>query len=291
MPIKVLIIDDSLFIRTLLPDLLNTDPEIKVIGTAKSGQEALKKIPKIKPDCITLDLAMPGWDGLVTLEHIMDEYPVPVVILSAYTREEADITMECLEKGAVSFVLKPGGEISIDIETVKDRLIKEIKTAANVNVKKLKSLIKKKQVQPLRKAPERNKIIVIGASTGGPQVLSALLSSIPGNYNIPILVAQHMPNRFFTESLAEHLNKKCQLRAQTAEDRDIILPQKIYLAPGGFHLVLHDTPHDDIRISLNEAPPNSLSPSIDMMMESVSNVYNGNTIGIILSGIGNQAVS
>ena len=125
--IKVLVIDDSLFMRTLISDILNSDPEIEVIDTAKNGEEAIKKIPKIKPDCITLDLAMPGWDGLTTLEHIMDESPTPVIILSAHSKVDADITIKCLKAGAVGFVLKPSGELSLDIESVKQKLIEEVR--------------------------------------------------------------------------------------------------------------------------------------------------------------------
>lgn len=133
MPIKVLIIDDSLFIRSLVSDFLNKDPQIKVVGTASSGQEALRKIPISKPDCIILDLAMPGWDGLTTLKHIMHNFPTPVVILSAYSKEEADITLECLELGAISFVLKPSGELSLDIDKIQERLIQEVKAVARIS--------------------------------------------------------------------------------------------------------------------------------------------------------------
>ena len=138
MPIKVLVVDDSLFMRTLVSDLLNSDPEIEVIDTAKEGRQAIDKISRIRPDCITLDLAMPGWDGLTTLKHIMSDCPVPVIILSAYSRQDADITIECLEAGAVGFVLKPSGELSLNIEKVKHQLIEEVKAASKVELKKIR---------------------------------------------------------------------------------------------------------------------------------------------------------
>ena len=137
MPIKVLVVDDSLFMRTLISDMLNFEPEIEVIETAKSGTEALKKIPEVKPDCITLDLAMPGWDGLTTLKHIMSQYPTPVVIVSAYSKADADITIKCLNAGAVGFVLKPSGELSLDIRTVEEQLLEQVVAAAKVNVVKV----------------------------------------------------------------------------------------------------------------------------------------------------------
>ena len=295
--IKVLIIDDSLFIRSLVSDFLNKDPQIKVVDTASSGQEAMRKIPHLKPDCIILDLAMPGWDGLTTLKHIMHDFPTPVVILSAYSQEEADITLECLGLGAVSFVLKPSGELSLDIEKVKERLIQEIKASAGVNLKRFKALRLKQPPHPLRKLLAEDKIIVVGASTGGPQTLELILPSLSADFSLPVLVVQHMPNRFFSESLSQYLNKNCCLKVRVVCDGETIFAPAVYLAPGGSHLsVMRDAQDDNaIRntnavISLTEALPNTLSPSIDMAMESIAKVYQENSIGIILSGIGNDGV-
>ena len=307
--IKVLVVDDSLFMRSLISDILNSEPEIEVIDTAKNGSEAIKKIPKIKPNCITLDLVMPGWDGLTTLKHIMSQYPTPVVILSAHSKKAANITIECLNAGAVSFVLKPSGELSLDIEKIKEELIKEVKTAAKVKVGKIKSLIAKPLKLPRRKLIGINKIVVIGASTGGPQTLEAILSSIPPGFPAPILIAQHMPTISFTQSLAAHLNDGCQLIVKVAENNEIIQASKVYLAPGGFHVTIEpwelgrgascekkdrhtryairDT---DAIIHLTEDEPGALSPSIDITMKSVAKVYNENAIGIILSGMGDDGV-
>lgn len=285
-PIKVLIIDDSLFIRSLVSDFLNKDPQIKVVDTASSGQEAMRKIPSAKPDCIILDLAMPGWDGLTTLKHIMHNFPTPVVILSAYSQEEADITLECLELGAISFVLKPSGELSLDIERIKERLIQEVKAAAKVNLKRFKALGLRQPPHPSRKLKAEDKIIVIGASTGGPQTLELVLSSLPADFSLPVLVAQHMPNKFFSESLAGHLNKNCSLKVKLATDAETIFSPAVYLAPGGSHLKIESR-----TISLAEASPDTLSPSIDLAMQSVARAYQENSIGIILSGIGNDGLA
>lgn len=208
--------------RTLVSDMLNSDPEIEVIDTAKNGAEAVNKISQIQPDCITLDLAMPGWDGLTTLKHIMSQYPTPVVILSAYSRKDADITIECLKAGAISFVLKPSGELSLDIETVKARLIEEVKAAAKVDVGRIRLPAGKKPERRGRKLTGISKIVVIGASTGGPQILTSILASIPSDFSSPIIIGQHIPNRFFTESLAEHLNRNCELPVTTAGNNEII---------------------------------------------------------------------
>ena len=286
MSIKVLVVDDSLFMRTLVSDLLNSDPEIEVIDTAKEGREAADKISRSRPDCITLDLAMPGWDGLTTLKHIMSECPVPVVILSAYSRQDADVTIECLEAGAVGFVLKPSGELSLNIEKVKCQLLEEVKAASKVELKKIKSLTAQRPTRQKRKPTRINKIIVIGASTGGLQTLESILPSLPSGFPSPIIVAQHVPNMFFTESLAEHLNRACELAVKTAEDNEIVEAGKIYLAPGGYHITLGLLPNKEVIHRINEAKSDILTPSIDLAMASAAKIFYENSIGIILTGMG-----
>lgn len=303
--IKVLVVDDSLFMRTLVSDMLNSDPEIEVIATAKGGAEALKKIPEIKPDVITLDLSMPGWDGLTTLKHIMSQYSTPVVILSAHTREYADITIECLNAGAIGFVLKPSGELSLDIENVKGQLINEVKAAAKVKVERIKSYITTKSEKE-RRLSGVNKIIVVGASTGGPQTLETILPIIPSDFAAPILVVQHMPNIYFSQGMATYLNKICKLTVKMAENGDYIQTGNIYIAPGGYHMILEkqighpdnfnsNLQHqvfnfNDVVIRLNQGASSDLSPSIDMTMQSAAQLYNENVVGIILSGMGSDGV-
>lgn len=295
--IKVLVVDDSLFMRRLVSDMLNCDPEIEVIDTARDGNEAMKKISSLKPDCVTLDLVMPGWDGLTTLKHIMAESPTPVIILSAYSKKDADVTIECLNAGAASFILKPSGELSLDIEKIKEKLIEEVKAASRINPKKLKSLVAKIPARPRRKLVGINNIIIIGASTGGPQALNAILSSLPSDFSVPIIIVQHMPNRFFTESLAEHLNDNCRLSVKVAEDKEIIQEGKVYLVPGGFSATVKakwirgkGRRMREFIICLKEEEPDSLSPSIDATMKSAADVYNRNSIGIILTGMGDDGM-
>jgi len=286
MSIKALIVDDSLFMRTLVSDMLNSDPEIEVVDTAKNGKEAVDKIPKARPDCVTLDLAMPGWDGLTTLKHIMNECPVPVVILSAYSKRDSDITIRCLEVGAVGFVLKPSGELSLDIENVKHQLLEEVKAASKIEIKKLKSLTAKRPKRRGRKLVGVNKIIVIGASTGGLQTLESILLSLPTDFPSPIIVVQHLPNMFFTESLAERLNRDCELTVKVAESNEIIQAGKVYIAPGGSHMTLASLPNREVTPWIKEATSDSLTPSVDLAMQSVAKIFDGHTVGIILSGMG-----
>jgi len=285
--IRVLVIDDSIFMRTLISDMLNSDPEIEVIDTAKDGKEAIEKLSKIRPECITLDLVMPGWDGLTTLEHIMAEYPTPVIILSAHSKKDADITIKCLKAGAVGFVLKPSGELSLDVKDVKHEILEKVKAASRVNVGRIKLLVRKKRKQPKRKPAALGEIIVIGASTGGPQTLEAILYSLPVKLPVPVIIVQHLPTRFFTESLAEHLNKVTDLEVKVAENGEVLQPGKVYLAPAGFQMTFKMCDMEVVT-SLTEAQPNSLSPSVDIVMESIAKVYDGSSLGVILTGMGHD---
>ncbi|MBU1366993.1 MAG: chemotaxis response regulator protein-glutamate methylesterase [Candidatus Omnitrophica bacterium] len=297
--IKVLVIDDSLFMRTLISDMLNSNPEIKVIDTAKDGEEAIKKLSSLKPDCITLDLAMPGWDGLTTLEHIMDEQPTPVIILSAHSRKDADITIKCLERGAVGFVVKPSGELSLDIEAIKHQLLEEVKAASQVRRSSLAARRSKKTKYASRRAYRQagftlhaSRIVVIGASTGGPQTLEGILYSLPINFPVPVIIVQHMPSRFFTESLAGHLNKITDLEVKVAQNNEVLKPGRVYLAPSGCQLTLksrrssHESQDTEVVTCLKEVAHDILTPSVDITMKSAAEVYGGNAIGIILSGMG-----
>lgn len=291
--IRVLVVDDSLFMRTLISDMLNSDPEIKVIDTAKDGKEAIKKILKTKPDCITLDLAMPGWDGLTTLEHIMAEYPTPVVILSAHSKNDADITIKCLNAGAVGFILKPSGELSLDIETVKHELLKEVKAASQVRRSSLVARRSKHKPRITKYEPRitshERRIVVIGASTGGPQTLEEILYVLPVNLPVPIIIVQHMPSIFFTESFAEHLNKVTDLEVKAAENGEMLKAGRVYLAPSGFQLRLKPKTKQVI-IILTKEKHDTLTPSVDIAMKSIAEIYGANAIGIILSGMGHDGV-
>ena len=285
-----MVVDDSLFMRTLLSDMLNSDPEIEVIDTAKDGIEAIKKMHKIKPDCITLDLAMPVWDGLTTLKHIMAEYPTSVIIISAYSKKDADITMKCLNAGAVGFVLKPSGELSLDITHVRHQLLEEVKAASKVKVHRIESLIAKK---PKEKKPRRmktNKIVVIGASTGGPQTLKLILPFLPIDFSAPILVAQHVPTHFFTQSLAENLNNNCELNVKVIENREPVRAGSVYFIPSGYLLKISLCDKQNMVSCLHREKSKVLSPSIDLTMKTLAQVYKEDTIGVILSGMGDDGV-
>ena len=290
MPIKVLVVDDSLFMRSLVSDLLNSAHGIRVAGTAKDGPEALRKIPLTHPDCITLDLAMPGWAGLTTLKHIMAKHPTPVVILSAHSKENADITMECLHAGAVSFLLKPSGELSLDIAKIKDQLIEQVEVAAQIKVQTMAAAPAARVRIHARETRALKGIVVIGSSTGGPQTLETILPSLPADFPVPILIAQHMPTAAFSESLASRLNKRCPLLVKLAGHGEVIQPGVIYVAPGGFHMTVDKAGETRIVIRLSKCDSDTLSPQVDTLMKSAAKVYGESAIGVVLTGMGDDGV-
>jgi len=283
--IRVLIADDSLFMRTLIADMFKTEQEFEVVGTAKDGREALQKVSKYKPDIITLDLSMPGWDGLTTLRKIMAECPTPVIILSAYSKKDADITIRCLNAGAIGFVLKPSGELSLDIEDVKSDLLAQVRAASRINPKNIRSSIRGEPRQSRREPITANKIIVIGASTGGHQILETILFSLLSPLAAPIIVIQHMPSKIFTESFAEHLNKTGNLEIKVAGNGETIKPGGVYLTPGGYQTRLERNDHL-VRAKVGKAGAGDLTPSINETMTSIVEIYKESTLGIILSGMG-----
>lgn len=293
MTIKVLVVDDSLFMRKLISDMLESDPDIKVIDTARNGEDCLDKLKTLKPDVITLDLIMPGKGGLETLKEIMAEHPIPTIMFSAYTSKDADITIKCLDKGAVGFVLKPSGAVSLDVAKVREELLKEIKIAVTVSVRKIKSLLGKKPTKHAIKpsAVILDKVIAIGSSTGGPAALELLLPEFPFNIPAGILIVQHMPAKF-TKSLAERLDTMADIEIKEAEEGDVVEAGKAYIAPGDFHMIVEKKQVEgSIKavISLTKNPPvKHLRPSVDVTLESVADVYGENAVGVILTGMGDD---
>lgn len=284
---KVLIVDDSLFMRTMISEIIEGDSLLSVVGTAKDGKEALEKVAKLHPDCLTLDLKMPGWDGLTTLKKIMSDYPTPVVILSAYSKEDAEITFQCLKSGAVGFVLKPSGELSLDINVVKEKILEEVKAAASFTLAKLRSLVKLEE-KPLHPSPisaKKTKIILIGASTGGPQTIINLIESLPYSFKIPIIIIQHLPDHFFTHSFASQLEKSSRLPVKEATDKEVIQESTIYLVPGKCSLGINP----DMKFMLLKENK-QLSPNIDEVMISFAKVWGSHTLGVILTGMGDDGV-
>lgn len=243
--IRVLVVDDSLFMRKLISRLLSSDAEIEVIDAVKNGREALEKVFSLMPDVVTLDLAMSAGidEGLDVLKQIMAKCPTPVVIISAHSREEAAAAFGSFELGAVSYVLKPSGELSLDIDCIKANIIKEVKAASRVNMGKVNSLrplvlprIAKRKKPSVGQVVKSDKIIVIGASTGGPQALEVILSGLPVDFSSPLIIVQHAPAPFFNDAFAERLNNISRLPVVVAEDNAVIQGGVVYMLPPWFNL-------------------------------------------------------
>jgi two-component system chemotaxis response regulator CheB len=289
--IRVLVVDDSTFMRQVISDILESDLEIEVIGTARNGQDALKKVEELRPDVVTLDIQMPKMDGLEALSHIMDAFPTPVVMLSAMDKKEADVVIRALELGAVDFVSKPKGKTTtlLDDKTGAE-LIEKVKIAAGVDVRQLEPLPLKKSytVEPPKFAMPQFTVITIGASTGGPKALIEVLSNLPKNIPAAFLIVQHMPLGF-TKSFAERLNEVCELDVDEAKNGDEIKPGRVFIAPGGYHMTVEKeaTLFSDGVIRLVRSPKvNKVRPSVDVTMTSVAEVYGPNSLGILLTGMG-----
>jgi len=276
----VLVVDDSAFMRKVLSDIINEDPKINVVGTASNGREAIEKTALLRPDVITMDVEMPGIDGIKTVKRIMENYPTPIIMVSAYTKEGAEKTIEALEAGAIDFVQKPGGTISLKIREVAQDILKKVKMAKDTNLTGVKK--ETNSVKSLAHRLEKRTLIIIAASTGGPRAISLLLSQLPKDFPSSIIVIQHMPEGF-TEAFAKRLNQHCKIKVKEASDGDYLQNGEALIAPGGFHLELNE--HNQILLS-KKPPLHGIRPSADITMNSVSSAFDGNIIGIVLSGMG-----
>ena len=279
--IRTLIVDDSLLMQKVLTDLLQMDPWIKVVGTARDGEEALAKIAALHPDVVTMDIEMPRMNGLTAVRRIMETNPVPVVMISALTQREAQLTLKALEFGAVDYVPKPSGQISLNMDGVKEELISKIKTAASAKVMHIKNIVAEENVPA--SARNSDKIIFIAASTGGPQAVSSVLRNLPRDPP-PILVVQHMP-KGVTRLFADGLNQECKFKVKEAEEGDMLQEGLALIAPGGFHMVV--TKED--KIALTQDPPvNYVRPAADVTMFSLAEVYGNKNVSAVLTGMGSD---
>jgi two-component system chemotaxis response regulator CheB len=286
--IRVLVVDDSAYARTALSTRLSADPDIEVAGHARDGIEAVDKVRELRPDVVTLDVVMPKQDGLEALERIMKETPTPVVMASALTREGAKVTIRALELGAVDFILKPTRSWSPDADASTNELAVKVKEAAKANIKgagqPTRSSVVKSEARPRSPASRPKEIVVIAASTGGPQTLRTVLTSLPPDISVPILVVQHMPAGF-SRSLAERLNELGPLPVAEASHDSRLEKGRVLLAPGGFHMTIG--PRGDVKLDTNP-PECGVRPSVNPTMESVTNVYRSATLGVVLTGMGSD---
>ena len=291
--IRVLVVDDSAVMRKLISNLLARDDEIEVIATAIDGDFALGKIEQVKPDVVTLDLEMPRMDGLTTLEHIVTQYRLPVVMLSSFTERGAAATMQALEKGAVDFVCKP--KVASQITGLADELISKIKGAARSGVASLNLGLahaegKKAKWQWATSSPGNTQVLAIGASSGGPHALRYLLPRLPADFAAPILIVQHLPEAF-TAMLARWLDEMCAIEVKEAEAGELALPGRAYLAPARAHMTVKKVTNGaEIQLQPG-APVNGHMPSVDVLFNAVAESFGAAAMAVILTGMGSDGAS
>lgn len=284
--ISVLIVDDSFFMRKLLREILESDPKIRVVGTARDGDEAIIKSRELKPDVITMDYSLPGRNGMDTLKEILllnpDKKP-SVIMISAYTLTGSTVALDCLRAGAVDFITKPSGELSMDIETIKEEILRKINVAFLAKIivypehHKKAGLLEKAQSLTLS-----DKVVVIGSSTGGPPLVEDIIESLPVKFSGTVIVAQHMPP-YFIGRFAERLDKTSSLSVTEAKDGDLMTEGRVYLVPADFDFEISE----DRRIKLSVLGNyDGAKPSIDRVIDSAVKVYNDKVICVILSGMG-----
>jgi two-component system chemotaxis response regulator CheB len=307
--IKVLVVDDSGLMVKLLSEIIGNDPELRVVGRASHGYDAVRKVKALQPDVITMDVNMPRMDGLKAVEYIMSTIPTPIVMISSLTQEGAASTIQALDMGAIDFVPKPSGYVSLDIEKLSTEIISKIKLAAKIRVvrtvkhsmppfpledkwgkmgnSRSQGISPSPISYPLRKKHDYTKVVAIGCSTGGPNALNEILQKFPANFPAPILVVQHMPEKF-TEKLAELLDHRVAMRVVEAKHGMDIQKGTVYIAPGAYHMKILA----NRIISLQQGDLSAAAcPSVDIMMQSVAKVFGKNTIGVILTGMGNDGVA
>lgn len=289
--IRVLVVDDSALMRKMIPKILESDPGIEVAGTAMDGLFAMKKIKDLQPDVITLDVQMPRMDGIETLRHIVDHVGVPVVIVSSLTRKNAELTFHALEAGAFDFVTKPQDAISVHIHEIGDELIGKVKAAFENPVAKLRiTSVRPSVVKEDRKCPDTcvvDSVLAVGASTGGPNVLSYLLPQIPKDFPVPIVIVQHMPLGF-TEMFAARLNSLCEIEVKEAKDGDLVLPGRALIAPGNRHMKVKRLPLGSIAVLSDSPAINGHRPSVDVLFHAAAAEYGSSAAGLILTGMGSD---
>ena len=299
--IQVLIVDDSTFMRKSLSAMLRTDSRIAIAGMARNGEEALQLVHQLHPDVVTMDVEMPGMNGIEALKRIMAEHPVPVVMVSSLTTESAADTLKALELGAVDYIPKQLGDVAIRIFDIRPELIAKILAASQAG--------DKVRTRPLNGAPRPvvkprpmgltshsvsvtrgSSVVAIGCSTGGPQALIEILPSFPSDFPAGIVIVQHMP-KTFTKPFAERMNALCGLEVKEAAEGDEVKPGRILIAPSGLQCRVKRQSITTNVIALSPNVEHHLhAPSADIMMQSVASVYKERGIGIILTGMGHDGL-
>jgi two-component system chemotaxis response regulator CheB len=306
---RVLVVDDSSFMRKVLENIFNADDQLQVVGQAKDGREAVALAESLKPDVITMDINMPHVDGLQATAQIMTTNPRPIVVVSSESREGAASTLKALELGAIEFVAKPSSGVDLDMQSIKDELLRKVRMAAKVRVVRTASrLAATLQASPSasasspatpqrvipRPAPpnsgldQRFPVVVMAASTGGPATVMRLAPGFTKDFPAAVILVQHMPAAF-TSQYALQLAEFTEIRVKEAEPNEALQTGTLYICPGGQHLRV--TPTGRIQLDASSGRVNGYLPNIDITMESVAAYAGGMGIGVILTGMGNDGAN
>ncbi len=311
MPIKVLVVDDTILYRKVISDILKAEDGIEVVGSANNGRIAISRINILKPDLLTLDIEMPVCNGIEVLEYLRENrIATSAIMLSSLTRKGGDMTMKALELGAFDFIPKPeGGSMAENQAFIKQTLIPKIKAYARHH--SIRSVLsgRKSSPAPIATSPSRptaapatapttrvaakkrtrpSSIIAIGISTGGPNALTRMLPMLQAPIGVPIVVVQHMPP-LFTKSLASSLDSKCSLQVKEAEDGEVLQNNVVYIAPGGkqMKIIAEASGHGKVKIT-DDAPENNCKPSADYLFRSVASLFKDRVTALIMTGMGND---
>ena len=292
--VRVLVVDDSAFMRTVLSRMIASEADLEVVATACSGSDALEKIVALNPDVVTLDIEMPGLDGLQTLHYIMNRFPRPVIMVSALTEKGAEQTFDALAAGAFDYIPKHLAPGSLDIEHIRQDLLVKIRAAAESR--------KSHSVDVLCRKPPRFSllktsdtvsasapaIVVVGTSTGGPKALQEMLPLFPRDLSVPILIVQHLPPGF-TGAFAQRMNSICSLTVREATQGERIQAGVVYIAPAGVHMTVLRPSDSQAMIWLDTHPEDcSYIPSVDVLMKSVAETFGNGALGVIMTGMGSD---
>jgi two-component system chemotaxis response regulator CheB len=289
--IRVLVVDDSTFVRQAITRMLNAAPDIEVVGVASDGGQGLERARELSPDVVTLDVQMPRMGGLECLRRLMQENPVPVLLLSSHTRDGAEVTLRGLELGALDFVDKSSVRGTMYLLELAEELTAKIRALAWSRVGGRGGGPAAGPSRPSAASPARRAdVVAIATSTGGPPALQAIIPRLPEGLRSPVLVVQHMPVGF-TRSLAERLDQRSALRVREAEDGDLLVAGEVLIAPAGLHMGVRKR-GASFRIVLDNEPRASLHrPSADVMMTSVAKTYGPRSLGVVLTGMGSDGVA
>lgn len=304
MKIDVLVVDDSAFIRKIVSDMIDGEDDMRVIGIARDGKDAIEKVKKLKPDVMTMDIEMPKLNGNDALKEIMKTIPTKIIMLSSLTTTGAQVTMECLSYGAFDFIEKPSMRPNTSFDEVKKELIEKIRASKHVDVSSLipktSSFSRRDSIsveEPVKetRVVHRNifssdKLLLIASSTGGPRSLEKVIEPLPKRIGCPAIVVQHMPAGF-TKSLADRLNKSSSIKVKEAEDGELLEKDTVYIAPGNFHLGLKRQ-GTQTRLFLDSSDKiNNVRPAADFTFDLAADIYGKNIVCAVLTGMGRDGAA